>query len=51
MFYRRKVKLAMSQLFEGQIDKISVQKLLFLFTKKQSILEYDFTPYKYGCYS
>ena len=39
------------QLFEGQIDKISLQKLLFLFTKRQTKAEYDFIPYHYGCYS
>ena len=39
------------QIFEGQIDKISLQKLLFLFTKSQTKAEYDFIPYFYGCYS
>lgn len=51
MFYRRKIILALLQVFEGQIDKISLQKLLFLFTKRQSKAEYDFIPYRYGCYS
>jgi uncharacterized protein YwgA len=51
MFYRRKVILALLQIFEGTIDKISLQKLLYLFTKHQSKPEYDFIPYKYGCYS
>ncbi len=51
MFYRRKIILALLQLFEGQIDKISLQKLLFLFTQRQAKPEYDFIPYKYGCYS
>ena len=51
MFYRRKVILALLQTFEGQIDKISLQKLLFLFTKRQEKAEYDFIPYYYGCYS
>lgn len=51
MFYRRKIILALLQIFEGQIDKISLQKLLFLFTKRQSKAEYDFIPYRYGCYS
>lgn len=51
MFYRRKIILAMLQLFEGQIDKISLQKLLFLFTKKQIKSEYDFIPYRFGCFS
>lgn len=39
------------QLFEGQIDKISLQKLLFLFTQRQVKPDYDFIPYKFGCYS
>ncbi len=51
MFYRRKIILAMLQIFEGQIDKISLQKLLFLFTKNQSKSEYDFIPYRFGCFS
>lgn len=51
MFYRRKIILALLQLFDGQLDKIHLQKLLFLFTLKQTKTEYDFVPYKYGCYS
>lgn len=43
--------MALIQLFDGQIDKISLQKLLFLFTKKQTKSEYDFIPYRFGCYS
>jgi len=39
------------QLFDGQLDKIRLQKLLFLFSLKQAKTEYDFVPYKYGCYS
>ncbi|MBP7179708.1 MAG: DUF488 domain-containing protein [Dysgonomonadaceae bacterium] len=39
------------QLFDGQIDRISLQKLLFLFTQSQTKAEYDFIPYKFGCYS
>ncbi|MDX2128366.1 MAG: DUF488 domain-containing protein [Chloroherpetonaceae bacterium] len=33
------------------MDKIRLQKLLFLFAKKQAKAEYDFIPYKFGCYS
>lgn len=33
------------------MDKIRLQKLLFLFTNKQGKAEYDFIPYKFGCYS
>lgn len=51
MFYRRKIILALLQLFDGQLDKIRLQKLLFLFANKQSKAEYDFIPYKFGCYS
>ncbi|MBS0623302.1 MAG: DUF488 domain-containing protein [Verrucomicrobia bacterium] len=57
MFYRRKVILSLLQLFDGQLDKIRLQKLLFLFTNKQTLVrqggkaEYDFIPYKFGCYS
>ncbi len=51
MFYRRKIILALLQLFDGQMDKIRLQKLLFLFSLKQTKAEYDFVPYKYGCYS
>jgi len=51
MFYRRKIILALLQLFGGQKNKISLQKLLFLFTQHQTKAEYDFIPYKYGCYS
>lgn len=57
MFYRRKIILALLQLFDGQLDKIRLQKLLFLFANKQALIrqdrkaEYDFIPYKFGCYS
>ena len=51
MFYRRKIILALLQAFEGNLPKISLQKLLFLFANRQSKPDYDFVPYKYGCYS
>ncbi|HTQ63439.1 MAG TPA: DUF488 family protein [Puia sp.] len=51
MFYRRKVILALLQLFDGQLEKIRLQKLLFLFTQRQVKAEYDFVPYRFGCYS
>ncbi len=43
--------MALLQLFDGQLDKIRLQKLLFLFTNKQAKAEYEFIPYKFGCYS
>ena len=51
MFYRRKVILALLQLFDDQLEKIRLQKLLFLFCQEKQKPEYDFVPYKYGCYS
>src|ERR1700712_3474095 len=51
MFYRRKVILAIIEAFGGTIGKIQLQKLLLLFTKRQLKAEYDFVPYRYGCYS
>lgn len=51
MFYRRKIILALLELFDGELEKIRLQKLLFLFCQKQEKADYDFIPYKYGCYS
>ncbi|SHN26081.1 Uncharacterized conserved protein, DUF488 family [Mucilaginibacter sp. OK098] len=51
MFYRRKIILALMELFEGKLEKIRLQKLLFLFSKRQTEPEYEFIPYKYGCFS
>jgi len=51
MFYRRKIILALLELFDGELEKIRLQKLLFLFSQQQEKADYDFIPYKYGCYS
>lgn len=51
MFYRRKVILALLQEFEGKLEKIRLQKLLFLISERQQTKVYDFVPYKYGCFS
>jgi len=51
MFYRRKIILALLQAFDGNLPKISLQKLLFLFTNRQVKSAYDFVPYQFGCYS
>jgi len=39
------------QLFNWEIEKIKLQKLLFLLSERQQDAEYQFVPYKYGCYS
>lgn len=51
MFYRRKIILALMQVLGGELEKIRIQKLLFLLTQRQQEKAYDFIPYKYGCFS
>lgn len=51
MFYRRKIILALIELLGGEVEKLQFQKLLFLYSKSKPQAEYDFVPYKFGCYS
>lgn len=51
MYYRRKVILGLIELLGGEVEKLRLQKLLFLYSDKKPQSEYDFIPYKYGCYS
>ena len=51
MFYRRKIVLALLQVFGGSLEKINLQKLLFLVCQKQEKPDYEFIPYLFGCFS
>ncbi|HAE38246.1 MAG TPA: DUF488 domain-containing protein [Candidatus Riflebacteria bacterium] len=51
MYYRRKCILALIERFNGALDKMAVQKLLFLLAQNSANRQFDFVPYKYGCYS
>jgi len=51
MYYRRKILLSLLQVFDNQLDKISLQKLLFLLTRAQEKKAFHFVPYKFGCFS
>jgi uncharacterized protein (DUF488 family) len=51
MYYRRKILLSILQVFDNKLEKISLQKLLLLFTELQTKPDYHLVPYKYGCYS
>ncbi len=51
LYYRRKVLLALLEVFEGQLTAKSLQKYLFLFTRMQNEKAFDFVPYRYGCFS
>jgi uncharacterized protein (DUF488 family) len=51
LYYRRKILLALLETFGGRLTAKSLQKYLFLFTRKQTEKSFDFVPYKYGCFS
>jgi len=51
MFYRRKGILGLIELVGGVLEKLCFQKLLFLYAMKKHKPDYDFVPYKFGCYS
>lgn len=51
LYYRRKIVLALLEIFDGQLTAKSLQKYLFLFTRVQSVKAFDFIPYRYGCFS
>lgn len=52
MFYRQKILLALIEAFGGRLNRLDLQKYLFLFTQEyQQEKSYDFVPYKYGCFS
>jgi len=51
LYYRRKILLALLEAFGGKLSAKSLQKYLFLFTRKQDSKAYDFIPYRYGCFS
>ena len=51
MYYRRKILLSLLENFNGELNKTSLQKLLFIYTRWQEKKAFDFVPYKYGCYS
>lgn len=51
MFYRRKIILSVLELINKPVEKIQLQKLLFLVSKRIEKSPYDFIPYKFGCYS
>ncbi|TVQ76601.1 MAG: DUF488 domain-containing protein [Flavobacteriales bacterium] len=51
MFYRRKIILSLIDLLGGEVEKLRFQKLLFLYAMRKQNPEYDFVPYKFGCYS
>lgn len=51
LYYRRKILLALLEMFNGHLTAIQIQKYLFLLTRLQANKTYYFVPYKYGCFS
>lgn len=51
MYYRRKVLLALIEIFGGSLSDTDCNKLMFLFGQRTDRHYYDFFPYKYGAYS
>ncbi|MDN3593462.1 DUF488 domain-containing protein [Zunongwangia endophytica] len=43
--------MSLLQLLGGEVEKTKLQKLLFLYSQRKQKPEYEFVPYKYGCYS
>lgn len=51
LYHRRKILLALLEVFGGDLTAKQLQKYLFLVTRKQDNKSYDFIPYYYGCFS
>lgn len=51
MLYRRKLLLALLEIFGGKLERVQLQKLLLLVAKRQKVASFHFVPYKRGCYS
>ncbi len=51
MLYRRKVLLAVIDVFGGTIGQLRLQKMLFLLSRRQERPVYEFVPYHYGSFS
>ena len=51
MYYRRKILLALLEVYGGSLKRTDCEKLLFNFCQTTGKNHYDFFPYKYGPFS
>jgi uncharacterized protein (DUF488 family) len=51
MYYRRKILLALIEVFGGSLQNTDCEKLLFNFCQQTGKNHYDFFPYKFGPFS
>jgi hypothetical protein len=51
MYYRRKILLALIEVFGGSLQSTDCEKLLFNFCQQSKKNHYDFFPHKFGPFS
>ena len=51
MFYRRKLLLGLLQSIGRPVNKVDLQKCLFLVCVDQKKSAYEFIPHRFGCFS
>ncbi|MBC6937276.1 MAG: DUF488 domain-containing protein [Chloroflexi bacterium] len=51
MYHRRKILLALVEVFGGKLTAMECHKLMFLLCQRTRQNHYDFFPYKFGAYS
>lgn len=51
MYYRRKLLLALLEIFGGELGAVDCYKLMLLYCQHSNQNHYDFFPYKYGAWS
>ena len=51
MFYRRKLLLGLLQSIGRPVNKVDLQKYLFLVCVDQKKSAYEFIPHRFGCFS
>ncbi|MBD3374770.1 DUF488 family protein [candidate division KSB1 bacterium] len=51
MVYRQNILLAILEVFDQELSATFFQKILFLFSENQINRNFDFVPYKFGCFS
>lgn len=51
MYYRRKILLALLEVFDGNLNNTDCEKLLFNFCSDTGKNHYDFFPYRFGPFS
>jgi hypothetical protein len=50
-YRRQKYLLLLIKMAGGKLRRTDLQKLLFLVTREQAEPQYDFVPYRFGCFS